>query len=118
MNNNILLSISNYVFPDTVCLECDNYNLETIFIFNKIKKIKIELCEYHLFKKIFTEHVSNNFIIKPQQEHLFSGNSVSFHNNTNINKEKFKEIVEEILQSFSISKYHFCCSGNGVMYYQ
>ena len=80
MNNNILRSITSYVFPDTICLECDSYNLETVFIFNKIKKIKIALCEHHELKKTFIDHVSNNFIIKPQIENLFSDNSQSFHN--------------------------------------
>ena len=118
MNNNILYSISTYLLPDNICQDCNKSNLEKSTIFKKIRKFKCKLCDYHNTKKNFSDYVASNYEVYTEPENLFSDRSVSYHNNSNLTKEDFKEIVLEILQEYKINKYHFCCQGQGIMYYQ
>ena len=116
--NNINNKVLNYAFPKTICRKCDNSLIEKSYIFNSIKKIKIELCDYHNTIEKFSELVKYTLIKNPKPENLFSDNSQSFHNIFKIEKETFKIIIKKILEEYQIYKYHFCCDGNGVMYYQ
>jgi hypothetical protein len=117
MNNNIKHKIINYTFPEKLCLKCNNSLIEKSFIFEKIKKIKIDLCDYHKTFRDFSKYVEETFIPNLQVENIFSDNSHSFHNIYKIKKDIFKDIVRKILHKNLINKYHFCCDGNGVMYY-
>ena len=113
---NVNHKIINYVFPEKICLECDNSLVEKSLIFNK--KMEIELCDYHKTIKNFSNQLKQTRVIDQELEYLFSDNSNSFHNTLKIKDEVFKEIVTTILHKNQIYKYHFCCDGNGVMYYQ
>ena len=69
-------------------------------------------------KKTFSEYVNATLVINPEPENLFSDNGQIFHNELNIDINFFEEIVSETLKINGINRYHFCCNGNGVMYYQ
>ena len=109
MNNNIICTIMDYIFSETICVECDNSLVDKLLIFRNIKNIQVKLCDYHNIKKLFLDHVSN-------PENIDSDNSFSFHNNSSISKEVFRELVIEILNKNGINRFFFCCSGGGVMY--
>ena len=104
----------DYIFSETICVECDNSLVDKLLIFRNIKNIQVKLCDYHNIKKLFLDHVNKHYVSNP--ENIYSDNSFSFHNNSSISKEVFRELVIEILNKNGINRFHFCCSGSGVMY--
>lgn len=118
MNINIIYLIIDFSFPKTICVECDNSLLDKSLFFKNIKNIQVKLCDYHNIEKLFSEHVTKNLLIDSKPENLFSDNSFSFHINSTVNKKIFEKIALKILKKNGINRYHFCCNGNGIMYYQ
>lgn len=116
--NNIMNKVLNYSFPKKICMECNESLVDKSLIFKNIKKYVIQLCDYHIIKKSFIEYVDSTLILNPEPENLFSDNGNNFHNHLEIDKQLFYELVLEILNKRGINKYHFCCDGKGIMYYQ